>query len=137
MATNVRDLHTTQPERPAGQATGSTEGLSADELQAEQAGDLPEREAMSILDVGGLDVGLPSPADIAGQFGSLVPPGTGPVDGPIDPIEMASQLPVDITGQLPTGTVPVGTLPVGPPDDGDLIGIPELPDDVGDDETLA
>jgi hypothetical protein len=136
MATNVRDLHATEPERPDRPVTGSTEGLSPDELKAEQAGDLPEREAMSILDVGGLDAGLPSPADIAGQFGSLVPPGTGPVEGPIDPIEMAGQLPVDITGQLPTGTVPIGTLPMGPPDDGGLIGIPEQPD-TGDDEILA
>jgi len=136
MTTNVRASHATDAEQDGRPTTRSTEGLSADELQQEQAGDLPDRDAMSILDVGGFGAGLPTPSDIADQLGSLVPPGTGPVDGPIDPIEMAGQLPVDITGQLPDGTVPIGTLPVNPPSDGDLIGIPELPDD-DDDEILA
>jgi len=137
MATNVRDTHTASP-NPDPAAT-STEGLSADELRAEQAGDMPDREAMSILDVGGFPAGLPTPTDIADQLGSLVPPGTGPVEGSIDPIEAASQLPVDISGQLnqlPDGTWPVGAGTVSAPSDGDLIGIPDLPDDA-DDEVLA
>lgn len=82
---------------------------------------------MSILDVGSIGVGLPTPTDIADQLGSIAPPGVGPVDGPIDPVEMAGQLPVDITGQLPDGTIPVGDLPADPTDGGDLIGIPETP----------
>jgi len=106
--------------------------LSADELRAEQAGDMPDREAMSILDINPIGAGLPTPADIADQLGPIIPPGTGPVAGPIDPIEAAGQLPVDITGQLPDGTVPVGT----PSVDGDLIGIPETPG-ADDSEILA
>jgi len=142
MATNVRDLHAANSpdDSTANSVTSSTEGLSADELRAEQAGEMPDREAMSILDVGNIGAGLPTPTDIADQLGSLVPPGTGPVEGPIDPIEVASQLPVDISGQLsqlPDGTWPIGAGTVSPPSDGDLIGIPELPDDAGDDEVLA
>jgi hypothetical protein len=138
MGSNLRDLRDRQAgvsERNDAAASPAPDGLSADELRAEQAGELPEREAMSILDVGDIGAGLPSPADIAGQFGSIIPPGVGPVDGPIDPIEMAGQLPVDITGQLPTGDLPTGTVPANP-DDGDLIGIPETGLDDSD-ETLA
>jgi len=43
-------------------------GLSADELQAEQAGELPDRDAMSILDVGSIGSGLPLPSDLDGGF---------------------------------------------------------------------
>jgi hypothetical protein len=106
--------------------------LSADELRAEQAGDMPDREAMSILDVGNIGVGLPTPADLADQLGPLVPPGTGPVDGPIDAAEMAGQLPVDITGQLPDGTIPTTS-----PGDGGLLGIPEMPADEDDSDLIA
>jgi hypothetical protein len=128
MSSNLRDLQAAAPERQDDQSAG----LSTDELQAEQAGDLPEREAMSILDVGNISVGLPTPADIADQLDPILPPGVGPVDGPIDPIEMAGQLPVDITGQLPDGTVPVA-----PPGGGDLIGIPEDPIAADDSEIIA
>jgi len=118
-------------------ADRASDGLSTDELRAEQAGELPEREAMSILDVGSIGVGLPTPTDIADQLGSIVPPGVGPVDGPIDPVEMAGQLPVDITGQLPDGTIPVGGVPADPSDGGDLIGIPETPGLDDSSETIA
>jgi len=128
MSSNLRDLHTNTPERQDDQSTG----LSADELRAEQAGDLPEREAMSILDVNPIGAGLPTPADIADQLSPIIPPGIGPVDGPIDPIELAGQLPVDITGQLPDGTVTLT-----PPGDGDLIGIPEDPLAEDDSETIV
>jgi hypothetical protein len=127
MSSNVRDLRSGVSEHEDRTADPGADGLSTDELRAEQAGELPEREAMSILDVGSIGVGLPTPTDIADQLGSLVPPGVGPVDGPIDPVEMAGQLPVDITGQLPDGTIPVGDLPADPTDGGDLIGIPETP----------
>jgi len=128
MSSNLRDLPASAPERQG----NPSDGLSADELRAEQAGDMPDREAMSILDVGNIGVGLPTPADIADQLGPLVPPGTGPVAGPIDPIEMAGQLPVDITGQLPDGMIPST-----PPGDGDLIGIPESSIDDDDSEIIA
>jgi hypothetical protein len=128
MSSNLRDLHASAP---TGQEDESA-GLSADELRAEQAGDLPEREAMSILDVNPIGAGLPTPADIVDQLGPIIPPGTGPVDGPIDPIELAGQLPVDITGQLPDGTV---TMPQ--PGDGELIGIPEDPAIADDTETIV
>jgi len=128
MSTHLRDLNASAPEH----RDGGAGGLSADELQAEQAGELPEREAMSILDVNPIGAGLPTPADIVDQLGPIIPPGTGPVDGPIDPIELAGQLPVDITGQLPDGTV---TMPQ--PGDGDLIGIPEDPAIADDTETIV
>jgi hypothetical protein len=128
MSSNLRDLQAHAPDRD----DDPSAGLSTDELQAEQAGDLPEREAMSILDVGNIGVGLPTPADIADQLDPILPPGVGPVDGPIDPIEMAGQLPVDITGQLPDGTV---TIPQ--PGDGGLIGIPEDPLADDDAEIIA
>jgi hypothetical protein len=128
MSSNLRDLQASAPDLQ----DDPSAGLSSDELQAEQAGDMPDREAMSILDVGNIGVGLPTPADIADQLGPIIPPGVGPVEGPIDPIEMAGQLPVDITGQLPDGTVPVA-----PPGDGDVIGIPESPGVVDDSETIA
>jgi hypothetical protein len=124
MSSHLRDLPASATENQDHAPTG----LTTDELRAEQAGDMPGREAMSILDVGNIGVGLPTPADIADQLGPILPPGVGPVDGPIDPVEMSGQLPVDITGQLPDGTVPVP-----PPGDGDLIGIPETA--VGDDDS--
>ena len=128
MSSNLRDLPASAPERN----DDAESGLSADELRAEQVGDMPDREAMSILDVGNIGVGLPTPADIGDQLSPILPPGVGPVSGPIDPVEMAGQLPVDITGQLPDGTV---TIP--PPGDGDLIGIPDSAIDDDDSEILA
>jgi hypothetical protein len=136
MSSNPRDARSAVSDPDDRKAERPSDGLSTDELRAEQAGDLPEREAMSILDVGSIGVGLPTPTDMADQLGSLVPPGVGPVDGSIDPVEMAGQLPVDITGRLPDGTIPAGDLPDGLTDGGDLIGIPETPA-LDDSETIA
>jgi hypothetical protein len=123
----------TDPNAPAADRQS---GLSADELRAEQAGDLPEREAMSILDVGGLHVGLPTPGDLDGVLntadtnldgalnhvdgamdGAL---NTGdPLDGQpalgvVDPIDGGGQIPVDHlpTDNLPIDNPPVDTLPI-------------------------
>jgi hypothetical protein len=119
MSSDLRDLRPGVSERDEAATDAVDNCLTTVDLRGEQAGEVPVREALSILDVGDIGAGLPTPADIAGQFGSIIPPGVGPVDGPIDPIELAGQLPVDITGQLPTGALPAD------PDDGDLIGIPE------------
>jgi len=67
MSGNLRDSRTAAPD-----------GLTADELQAEQAGDLPNRDAMSILDVGGLGAGLPLPSDVGDVLGGGVPGDTVP-----------------------------------------------------------
>jgi len=103
MSSNLRDPRT---------ATGdqaSTSGLSPDELQAEQAGELPERDAMSVIGVGGITGGLP-PDDIFDCFPEADPSiNTRPVGG------LPDQSP------LPAIGLPVG-LPVGPPE-----GLPEVP----------
>jgi hypothetical protein len=44
-------------------APARTDGLSDDQLAGELAQDLPDREAMSILSVGGLTGALPAPVD--------------------------------------------------------------------------
>jgi len=130
---------------PSTPAADQQTGLSADELRAEQAGDLPDREAMSILDVGGLPVGLPTPGDVDGVLDGADPLDGQPALGVVDPIDGSGQTPI---GDLPThlppvdtqpgvppiGTHPVDTLPVDrlpvigdPPDIGGLISIPEQP----------
>jgi hypothetical protein len=89
-------------------------GLDPDELRAEQAGDLPERDAMSVIGIGGITGGLP-PADILdGVLESDLPASTLPVDGL--PVELypVDRLPVD---GLPVETLPPVGLPVDPPDD--------------------
>jgi len=48
MSSNLRDP------KSADQEQQPDPGLSSDELRAEQAGDLPERDAMSVIGVGGL-----------------------------------------------------------------------------------
>jgi len=103
---------------------GDADGLSSDELRAEQAGNLPEREAMSILDVGAIGGGLPTPEmihDIVDSQLPDLPPGIGPVDTvPSQPLP-PDQIPIDWPVQtLPVQ--PIDTLPEQP------IGIPELPD---------
>jgi hypothetical protein len=47
--------------RPDTTTPGGAAALDPDELAAEQARDLPDREAMSILDVGQIGGGLPVP----------------------------------------------------------------------------
>jgi hypothetical protein len=130
MSSNLRDQTTAAPkdqEQP---------GLDPDELRAEQAGDLPERDAMSVIGVGGLEVGLP-PAGLLDGVLDDPPVQTLPVDGlpverfPVDPLPV-DRLPVDPLPPVeqPVDTLPVDplppvdTLPVEPPLDGDPVGVP-------------
>jgi hypothetical protein len=134
MSSNLRDPRAVDAEQQG------SPGLAPDELRAEQAGNLPERDAMSVIGVGvgGLEVGLP-PADIFDDVLDGSPPvSTLPVDGlpvelypidqlpvdrlPVDPLPPTEQ-PIDV---LPIDP-PVDTLPVEPPEDGTVIGIPDLP----------
>jgi len=132
----------TQAQRPNA-AANRPGGLSADELRAEQAGDLPDREAMSILDVGGLNVGLPTPGDLDGALNTPDPLDNQPALGIVDNLDLdgGGQNPIDLGGQIPVDSLPVHTLPVDvgdpPTDGGGLIGIPELPDVPLDVETTA
>jgi hypothetical protein len=76
MSSNPRDPKAATSERH------ESPGLDPDELRAEQAGDLPDRDAMSIIGVGGLEGGLP-PVD------------TLPVDPPILVDQPVDSLPVE------------------------------------------
>jgi len=119
----------------------ATDGLSADELRAEQAGELPDREAMSILDVGSVGVGLPLPGNLDGNLDGLMGSGTPP-DTTALPPSTGTIGPSDHLGPISGGSVPPVSgegPPIEPPsimvDDG-LIGIPEvLPSP--DDSTIA
>jgi hypothetical protein len=113
----------------------SRPGLEADELQAEQASDLPDREAMSILDVGAVEIGLPPPAYLDDVVEQVDPDLSQPVDGlpvehyPIDrlPIDLPiDRLPVEPVpiDQLPVQPLPAETAPIGVPDP---ISVPEKP----------
>jgi len=103
MSNNLRDPKTATADH------ASTPGLNPDELQAEQAGELPERDAMSVIGLGGITGGLP-PDDIFDCFPEADPSiNTRPIGG----------LPVE--SPLPVSGLPVG-LPVGPP-----AGLPEVP----------
>jgi hypothetical protein len=51
------------PERVQAPDKAAEDGLSTDQLADEQAQDLPDREAMSILSIGGLSGALPVPVD--------------------------------------------------------------------------
>jgi hypothetical protein len=59
MSTSQHDPKAATTERADGDPQPSQRGLTSDELQAEQAGDLPDREAMSVLSVGGLGIDAP------------------------------------------------------------------------------
>jgi hypothetical protein len=76
MSRNLRDPKIEAPAQQEGP------GLDPEELRAEQAGDLPDRDAMSIIGVGGLEGGLP-PVD------------TLPVDPPILVDQPVDSLPVE------------------------------------------
>ena len=141
MSSNTRETQADDP------AQRDQPGLDPDELRAEQAGELPERDAMSIISVGGLEGGLP-PADLLDDvLQSDVPVEALPVDGlpvelyPVDRLPV-DRLPID---PLPPGETPpihtlpveppVDTLPVEPPGDTlpvDPIGIPDLPEATAD-----
>jgi hypothetical protein len=147
MSSNTRDA------RIEDSAQRSQPGLDPDELRAEQAGELPERDAMSIISVGGLEGGLP-PADLLDDvLQSDVPVETLPVDGlpvelypidrlpvdrlPIDPLPPGETPPIHpLPVEPPVDTLPVeppgDTLPIDPPVVGDPIGIPDLPEATAD-----
>jgi len=123
--------------QPANAAGTPRQGLSPDELRAEQAGDLPDREAMSVMSLGGVGIDVP-PADHLDDFlnGTLPndtlptdtpPTDTPPLDGP------GSSWPIDLN---PTDGTPVAQPPVevapgdpvaAPIDDDTLISVPGLP----------
>jgi hypothetical protein len=135
-------------------AAGRPAGLTADELRAEQAGDLPEREAMSILDVGGLPAGLPTPGDVDGVLDGGDPLDGQPALGVVDPIDGGGQTPIgglpvrlppidtqpndtQSIDTQPIDTQPIDGLPIDRlPGDG-LIGIPEQPAIPDDESTIA
>jgi hypothetical protein len=146
MSSNLRDPKVATPEENA------NAGLDPEELRAEQADDLPERDAMSIIGVGGLEIGLPPAGLLDGVLDSDVPVETLPVDGlpverfPIDQLPI-DRLPVDplppedlpihtLPVEQPVDTLPVeplpveqpvDSLPVEPPVDADPIGVPASP----------
>jgi hypothetical protein len=102
-------------------------GLDPEELSAERAGELPERDAMSILDVGGLEGGLPPAGALDSLLGSHLPVDTEPSIGlpieqpPIDQLPI-DQLPID---PLPPDGLPVDTAPILSP--GDALPYQPLP----------
>jgi len=67
-------------DRPTATEPAAADGLSPDQLAAEQAQDLPDREAMSLLDVGGLTGALPVPVDT--QPAVTPPDLSGPITYP-------------------------------------------------------
>jgi hypothetical protein len=92
-------------------------GLDPDELRAEQADDLPDRDAMSIVGIGGLEGGMPPAGILDGVLDANLPVERYPVDQL--PIQI---MPPDIQPPLiqpPVLEPPGDTLPVGPPVDGD------------------
>jgi len=138
MSSNLRDPNATDREQP------ERSGLDPDELRAEQAGDLPTRDAMSIVGVGGLEGGLPPAEILDGVVGADVPVTTLPVDGlpveryPIDPLPV-ERLPINplspqppelpVPAPPPTDTLPIeppiDTWPTEPPAEGEPIGVPD------------
>jgi hypothetical protein len=114
-----------QRDARAGRATAEhnrADGLGADELRAERSTDLPDREAMSILDVGGVEVGLPPPEYLGDLIDPPIPVGAQPVDGL--PVE---QYPIDRPpiDRLPVEPVPIDEAPVQPlPPDQSVIDEP-------------
>jgi hypothetical protein len=114
-----------QTRRTAAPRDDRPDGLSPDELRAEQAGDLPDREAMSILDVGGFQAGLPLPGDV--DIPSV----------PDDGVPVAANPGIEtLDGNLPIHDLPID---VGDPptSGGGLIGIPDLPTIPIEPETTA
>jgi len=123
MSSNPRDPRAAAPD-----------GLTADELQAEQAGELPNRDAMSILDVGGIGAGLPLPSDVGDVLGGGVPSGTVPApEPPAEVGQLTDQLPLlnQVDQVLDGGTLDHAV-------DSRLDAIPDLPTiSVNNEETIA
>jgi len=120
---------------------GAKDGLTPEQLATEQAQDLPDREAMSVLSVGGLSGALPLPVDpqapvtlpdpslpiatptgvpsdvdlsnVGGNVGDISDVvDTGDVQTLMDPRDLADLKDVaDITGAPVDGGVPVTMLP--------------------------
>ncbi|HZO33406.1 MAG TPA: hypothetical protein VFH48_46270 [Chloroflexota bacterium] len=126
MSSNLHDPKAAQPE---GQEQS---GLDPEELRAEQADDLPNRDAMSIISVGGLEGGLPPTGILDGILDTNLPVERYPVDEL--PIRI---MPPDITPPViepPVLEPPADSLPVEPPVDGDPVSVPDPVDastDVG------
>lgn len=127
---SVASEHAAAPKAPT--APSSHEGLSPDEIRAEQAGDLPDREAMSVMSLGGVGIDVP-PADHLDDFLRGALPGSSPpTDGaPVD-VSPPVDGPIAEPPILQAPDDPVGAYPV---DDAPLIGVPSLPN-LTDDGTL-
>jgi hypothetical protein len=79
------------PDTPA-----KNSGLSADQLADEQAQDLPDREAMSILSVGGLSGALPVPIDPQTPVGLPDPQPPVALPDPSAPLPYPPGVPTDV-----------------------------------------
>ena len=111
MSNNPRSPQTADPKDQA------NAGLDPDELRAEQADDLPDRDAMSIVGIGGLEGGMPPAGILDGVLDANLPVERYPVDQlPIQIMPPEIQPPLI---QPPVLEPPGDTLPVGPPVDGD------------------
>ena len=126
MSSNLRDPKAANPKDQ------ENPGLDPDELRAEQAGDLPERDAMSIIGVGGLEGGLPPAGFLDGILGTDPPDETLPVDGlPVEQYPV-DQLPIHLEPPVITPPVivppiipPGGDGAIDPPVGGDPIDVPD------------
>ena len=89
MSRNLRDPKAAHPD---GQAHL---GLDPVELRAEQADDLPARDAMSIISVGGLEGGLPPAGLLDGVLETDVPVQGQPLELPMDGDSVSVPGPLD------------------------------------------
>jgi len=76
--------------------TTDREGLSSEQLAEEQAQDLPDREAMSILGIGNITGGLPVPIDTNNPLPPITPPSPPTIEPPTPP---AIPIPSNISPQ--------------------------------------
>jgi hypothetical protein len=158
MRTHSHNPKATTAARPDADDRAAQQGLSSDELQAEQADDLPEREAMTVLSVGGLGIDVP-PADRLDDLlntdisTDLSVTNELPIDelpvkvdfthedgypyGPVTgPVERADPPPTWDTNPPPTDVIdPPPTGEIDPPVVSPVIGVPG-PTPVADDTTL-
>jgi hypothetical protein len=134
MSSNLHDPKTADPDAQ------QQPGLDPDELRAEQAGDLPDRDAMSIISLSGLDGALPPAGIIEDVLNGGSPVDVLPIDGlpvqqlPVDQLPIHLQ-PPDIHPPViepPISTLPVDTSPVEPPLDSDPTAIPDPLDGAAD-----
>ena len=72
------------------------QGLSSEQLAEEQAQDLPDREAMSILGIGNITGGLPVPIDTNNPRPPITPPSPPTIEPPTPP---AIPIPSNISPQ--------------------------------------